>query len=245
MKFGLFILVFILSFHAKASDDTKVNVAITNIEGLLDEQSSGAYDVVLERILKGQNNVSVMRGPILRIRRLFYGRKADCLFVGINHPEYYHYRNLPFDEVLISASLKTIRLRLYTLPGAETISDIEDLRGKAVAYASGVSSLEEFSRVFASRDIETLRVEKNLQAFQMLEFGRVAAVAAYGLDIKELSRHLPDVAKYQHDPDFFASESEDVMACWRSPKTEAFVKHFNQKVALLKETGELHEILNR
>lgn len=245
MKSGLLILLLLLSFAARADNTDKITIAATDIEGLFDEKSPGAYDVIFSRLMEGRDDIYVMRGPILRIRRLFYARNADCLFVGINHKEFYDYKGLPFEEILVSASIKTIRLRLYTMPGEPVVSSMEQLRGKAVAHASGVSSLEEFSQVFASKGIETLRVEKNIQAFQMMEFGRVAAVAAYGLDIDELSRHLPGIKKYPHDENFHASESEDVIVCWRNPKTLPFMAFVNQRIAILKNSGELEAVLAR
>ncbi len=237
--------MFFLSFQIKAEETRSVTIAATDIEGLFSDANPGAYDVILKQLIAGYDNVSVMRGPILSIRRLFYSARADCLFVGINHPEFYAYKGIPFEKVIISNSLKTIKLRVFTLPGEKLVTDLADLQGQAVAYAAGISTLEAFTGLFSSAGIETLRVEKNIQAFQMLEYKRVAAVVAYDLDIIELSKHYPEVAKYPYDKSFAASESEDVMVCWKNEKNKKFMNHFNEKLSIMKVSGTLQEILSR
>ena len=155
MKLHTFLLSFLFSLAAVADDDEKIVIAATDIEGLFDANSPGAYDEIYGQLIEGYaGELQLMRGPTMRGRRFFFDAQADCLFVGADTPKFYEIEGVSADKLVLSDAITRIHLRVYTRPDDKMVTDLEQLRGKTLAINTGVITFEEYRKLIAPYGIK-------------------------------------------------------------------------------------------
>lgn len=235
MKLIIVIILLLLPGLGRAYADDPLRIFGTEIPRLFHSQKKGPYDALFLDLVDGFSTYRLTRMPMRRAQQRFLIGEADCLFVASNDQLMYMKLGMPKEKILLSQSVNNVVIRVFTRTGEEVVSNLSELHGKTVAIDFGAGTSEVFYKRFHDAGVTILPVAKLEQAFSLLKQGRVAGIVAFDFDVDLfLARNPAEAATIEFDPAYKLDENSDAIVCWRSPVTEAFIKHVDKRLEALK-----------
>ena len=232
-----------LAAAAQGEPYAVISVAGTKIPGIFDDEIPGPYNTVFADLDRSTGNrLRLKYLPLRRAQRILFSGKTDCFFVGTNQPDFYIARGIPEHRLLISDSINRVSVKAFTRPGEPLISTSHDLEHKVVALDIATGSTAAFKKSYLPAKTDVISTNSVAQALAILDQGRVHAAICFDFDMIQYIRRRPEASKYMHDPDFSVLVNDSVI-CWRSKKTEALLTEINRRLAQLRASGQLGEML--
>lgn len=228
------------------ADDTGHDIVIagTQIREVFDDYAPGPYNEVLALLgASFDGRVDLRAMPVKRAQRFFFEGSADCFFVGTELESFYLERGIGRDQLLLSDGVHVVRMRAYTLPGTPVISKASELAGKQVAVDIATGGKDFVKQEFLPPDTRVISANSMDQALALLSQRRVDAVIAFDFDMSLYLNQQDRPTALGYDRAFILAQNNDVIACKRSPATEAFIRHVNSQLALLSSSGRLADLL--
>lgn len=222
-----------------------ITVAGTSVNGLLSAEQPGPYNLVFEKLrdgFEGQVDLNIL--PLLRAQRTFYGKAADCMFVGTKLETVHRGYGADPDNILLSDPVKKTKIRIYSAPGTQTVGSLLPLIDARVAADMSAGSNKKFVEAYLPPSTDVVLTNTPVQAFALLDLGRVDYVMAFDLDVNILRAGNEQYAKYIYQDDYAIVSNEDVVQCHKGPDTARFIRHINNRILRLSHTGELQDLLD-
>ncbi len=221
--------------------DTPVPFVLADMPGLMGRTVPGPYNTIFNLLIAGVPvPVSTQFLPTQRTLNHFLSGKAACIFPGSAVYDFASASEKP-TRIIASDTLLTTYLRVYVPLETPPPTSIADLQTMALASEQG-SQQSVNDLMVGDKTLSVLQVSSLHQAFQLLRSGRVDGVIAFDFDVQNYARGH-DVAWIHHAADFALSESKDAVLCSDGPKARAIIAHVNDRLAAMRASGRLDDIL--
>lgn len=232
---------------AKQSADTPVvTLSAPKIDGLLERGINGPYTQLFDMLVEAIDTpLKLEILPTLRSEKSFVTGTKDCLYLGINDPNYYQKKGVPAGSIIFSDPIHTISIKVFTLPEQPMVSSFDDLAGTVFAAERGVVINLEAGFVSLPDDIIILEVESVEAAFKLLDAHRVTAAISFDLDAQLFMGSQALIKNYNSDPKFALYSNDEVLVCHNNEIGEQVISGFNLLLQKTKSNGVFQRIFNR
>ena len=157
-------------------------------------------------------------------------------------PSYFDMLGFDVSDMLFSAPIQRVVLSPYTRINEPLIKSKQDFSGKVVAVDIAAGSLDFFHSTFLPEDVEVIMASSTEQAFSLLSQNRVDAALAFGFDLHLLFKRKPE-AHMPLERGYYIGDNQDVITCWGSALSRAFLTHVDAKLEVLRVSGSLQAII--
>lgn len=223
-----------------------IRVFGAELRGLFEADGTGPYHEAFTLLTESfDGNIEMMMAPQRRAENQFGQGNSDCLFAGTSVPGYYEKYGLADDQVLVSDAIFSFKMKVYGRKDTPVIENWSYLRDKTIAIDIGVGNVDFVADIMEQPRDLVLPTQSLIQAFQLLNVGRVSALVAVDLDVRYLQAREPGFLGYPVSSEVSVMESEDVIVCRHSTRTEALIEHVNRSARSLHAAHTLEALLNR
>ncbi|NVJ97511.1 MAG: hypothetical protein HWE25_05120 [Alphaproteobacteria bacterium] len=250
MRFVVFILCLIPCFVAQATaenTDAPLTIAAQETPGLLMEGADLPYNRLLAAFLEGTPvPYSIKIYPGQRGVMQWAREESHCLFGNITLPGH---KRIPhsvlseqeFTNLIFAGPFNTVSVHMFGLHAAPPI----DARaiGGALVGVDTIAHTDTNLYAPSLRRLKYLKVDSALEAFRLLEQGRVSMVMAYGIDAAFALRTISARSQIRYNRDAPILSFEENLACWRTPQTEPLIRHVQRRIDKLRQSGELAKLI--
>lgn len=204
----------------------------------LANDGSGFYSDLIRLALDGlETKTSYVPRPYRRAKLLFYRDKDSCLFPS-NIPLLLNGGEIESaDGFVDSAPFLSVKVFVFSAPGAGPVRGIEDINGKSMAYAMG-SRVPHF--LSGAKNTKFIAVSDEVDKARMLLTGRVdlmtAAVPDAVFVFRNLGQEMPPF-----DSDYLLNDTQISITCFATPQNLDFIRRFNTRIAQLMSGGQLRQ----
>jgi len=228
-----------MAIAATDNEIEPVSVIGPPIPHVFDASGTAPYNLLFSDLVKSYTGeVSMTFLPPKRARRAFDAREGDCVFIGSDKTLTRHPRR---SELIRSKSVTASAIYFFSMKLDGIASQPEQMRDKRLAIENGTRNTL-ISQVPAVASINTIITEDPFQAFELLQYERVDAVAAF---IEDAVAYSASTAQplFHFDKSAPLVNIEEIFVCWKSDRTEQFIKSVNRAIDQLRSSGRLQELL--
>lgn len=223
-----------------------IRVFGAELRGLFEADGAGPYHDAFSLLTASYDgDLNLMMAPQKRAENQFGQGTGDCLFAGSALPGYYKKYGLPDDQLLVSDTIFSFKMKVYGPRNSPAIEDLANLEGQTIAVDIGVGNVDYIADRMGHPRVLALPIQALAQGFQLLDVGRVAALVAVDLDVRYLQARHAGFTGYPVSETLNVMESRDVLVCRRSPETEVFIDHVNREIQALQADYRLDALLDR
>ncbi|NVK25830.1 MAG: transporter substrate-binding domain-containing protein [Gammaproteobacteria bacterium] len=227
------ILTIILLLQLPQALAKQVKIALTHIPKVMEYDTPDAPYTKLINVLRSEFGLEFepIFLPSARANKLLNDKKIDCIFPIIP-------TSSRFVDTLFSSPVNGIRAHFFSKDGKQYKS-IEELAGKTVVYLRGYL----FADLIANnRQVSFLPVNSQQAAFMILAKQRADVYLEYIPDIR-YTLSSEQMATLSYSKKHPIIKNNDRLECLTSERGKAFLKDFNDKIQILRASGELRKIL--
>ncbi len=213
------------------------------LPALLHPGQPGPYnDLMDDFLLPFGTDIQVSFAPVRRSLRQFFSGQTDCFFAG-NASEVF-LRDSPYrgDDLLATAPFNTVNIRAFTTPDMPLVTSLTDLSGRTVAADIGIGGDDRIRELLEGTE-KVIWANSALSAHTLVKQRRVYAAIIADYDYILALLRAPGEQMLEHDPSFLLEQFGDTLLCRKTPDTITLVNFVNMRLATLKASGELAEIL--
>lgn len=210
----------------------QVKIYALDIPGLHQTDSKGAYDRVLEKILPEDNQAILEVYPPARAEKLFSACQDCCTSPANIDPEFYDYGA----GVVSSEPMNTAKIYIFVPPGTPVVTSLIELKGKVVGTRFGMP----YGKTFEASNLNRYEVSDLSEYIPLMQRGHIDAFIAYAPDIFDMFRNA-GLEPFPHRPEKPYISHVDALVC--RGVSDSLIKTINSRLKLLRENGELQEIL--
>ncbi len=216
----------------------KINLVINYLPYRSTGNSGLQYDLLLDEILTGEN-IKVTRdtAPLGRARMLFESDLTSCHYPTSVR----RLQNKKTAHLYVGSDpIDFFSLRLYTAQGSKTYTSVDDLKQGVFGYIAGsgfVRSIPELAKYWVP-----ISAEKQL--ISMIELKRLDGFIGHHPDTAIALDTLGRTELLQvSDLKIGDSRTEAITLCHNTQEGRQFIDLFNRRLADLRSSGRLKEIL--
>lgn len=212
-----------------------------HLEGRLDNDPRSGYNRLIEALLPQEVYQSqYQRYPFVRAIRDFRVLPNTCMFPTSRNAIEYLYRDVQF-ATIDSVPIDRVSAHIISAPDKPTFNTLEELKGAkiAVQHAVGVPQLQALNL-----DVDIWRVPHDYTALKMILAGRAVAMYGWFPDIFIIAENH-GLALPHFNPDFILYQTTTHVTCKTFKGHEALIETVNERIAELKQNGQMREILGQ
>lgn len=220
--------------ETKGSEESDlVTVRGALVESAFHDEKPGPYNRIFDAITAGyEGELELSFAPHMRaINQVYFKQEYDCLFIGgQGYPEAI---GLTANQFISSLPVATSYLRIFARRGDPMPATLDGMRGRRLAVeVATMDTMEDFG--IRLEGLQVVLVPSAPKGFQLLRMGRFDYTVGYEQD---MAAHFGRgfYRSFQKGP--VIKKFDDVVNCWRSPRTEAFIKHLNSRITRLEAAG--------
>lgn len=215
------------------------NVVGIELQYRLRQDGTAHYNQLWQRLANQGLEFNLTILSLKRALRDFSPDQGDCLFPTSLRSLTTTFPELASAPLFESDTVDYGALRIMTRHGEAPITSLAELDGKAIALWNGLDP-SIFLQGVNARIHPTTDEDVRLN---MLYAGRVDAILGFLPDTLIAADQLNfPIPTYKHSYDYFHDNLIN-MVCTDTPENRKFVEEFNAKLATLRSTGELRDIL--
>ncbi|WP_286830747.1 MULTISPECIES: hypothetical protein [Kordiimonas] len=220
-----------------------ITIAAQEMPDLLKAGADLPYNKLMELLLDGAPaDLTITIYPGQRGVMQWVRQESQCLFGNITLPGG---KRIPhsvlseeeFSNLILAGPFNRIAVHMFALHEIPP-TDARTIGAQLVAVDT-IAHTDTSLYAPALRRLKYAKVPSTLEAFRLLEQGRVQMVLAYGIDAALALDKLKIAADVRYDPSAPILEFEENLACWKSPETEALVTHVQKRISNTRKSGAL------
>lgn len=252
-KLALMLVVSMSLTWSAYSNPAPIRLVAGTVPFVLHREHPGPHNIIFDTVMQDVAPTILMRTelPYARALRDFQAHEFDCIYATTNNSFDFTSSLIEEERLLFSRPVNIIKLHIFTREGEQPLNSFSDLIGKTLVGTR--NQLRAVQQQTNPEHVKFITVIDAPKAFELLDKKRADAAVVYDMDAY-LSR--PDAiapvesfpsgytARYRYDPNFAPTELEEVMACWNTPQTSAYIAAFNKAITQMETSGKLREIFN-
>lgn len=224
-----------------------LSIAAQEMPGLLKEGTDLPYNKVMALLLDGapmELNVKIypgQRGVMQWVRQ-----ESLCLFGNITLPGQLRIPNSvlsdeEFANLIFAGPFNRVSINLFALHKTPP-TDARTI-GTQLVGTDMITFTDTNLYAPSFRRLRYAKVASTVEAFRLLEQGRVAMVMAYSVDAALAMKELKIAKDIRFDAGAPVLEFEENLACWRTPATERLVTYVQSRITQSRRDGSLSRLL--
>lgn len=214
-----------------------VRILMQKLDAGIDLERHSFYQKVMTLTRENFPPFIIYEVPPLRQEHLFEDYPGSCMYPALATAKPHTLGN---ETLLQSRPFVKINIRLYTRPGAPTVSNWEDFSGQSIAIPMQYMGLKEAPPAH----VDTIQVGSTERRAEMLLRGRVDAFLGAS-PMADLILAHKGVNERLYDPSFFLAELPLAMVCRPSLQTQKLVNVLNINLKKIYDDGLMAALMKK
>jgi len=223
------VLLFLTFTGASIAKD--VNIAAGIFLGIIEEDGTGPYQLILKEAAKRADvKFSEQVYPLKRAVKMFTNKKVLAIY-GMTDAVI---EEVGVDNIITSYPLGAYKVFIFTPKDRPVISSFEQLQGKRVG---GINGYQPYYQSLVENKVDIHYFTHEDQQLERLKLGRIDAIIGFIPD------WTPYLDKLHFDAQLPIHVGYDYMSVWNTPAGQAFVNKISPALLSMKLDGTLQKIL--